>query len=177
MANNAGFSGLQQALGDAIGQINLPGAFNSSAQPNPSNTSTAINMAIVSKGKVQGLIRSMSVDEQFNTVRVKAIGAAISVAIIPGVYEATASLSKAFLFGQTLESALGGGIRPVVGRYQTSPDFTQFYFNVVQLDNQGNPLGVYHDCVLTTLRRAVEIDSVIVMEDATLAIRWSEGQI
>ena len=121
-------------------------------------------MAIVSKGIVQGLIRSLNVDENFNVQRVKAIGSAISVAMIPGVYEATATISKAFIFGQSLESALGGGIRPVVGLYQASPDFTQFYFNI----------GAYHDCVLTTLRRAVEIEGVIIMDDASLMCRWSD---
>jgi hypothetical protein len=170
----SGFAGLQSAIGAAVGNINLPGAFSSSAQPNPKNTTTAVNMAIVSKGIVQGLIRSLNVDENFNVQRVKAIGSAISVAMIPGVYEATATISKAFIFGQSLESALGGGIRPVVGLYQASPDFTQFYFNIVLLDNNNQMLGAYHDCVLTTLRRAVEIEGVIIMDDASLMCRWSD---
>jgi hypothetical protein len=165
---------IQSGIASAIGNVNLPGAFSASLQPNPANTSTAVNLAIVVNGQLQGLIKSLSVDEQFNQQRVRAIGGAVAVAIIPGVYEATASFNKSFIFGQTLETAFGGGIRPVVGQYQANVDFTQFYFNIVELDAQSNALAVYHDCVLMSLRRAVDIDGVIIMEDAQIGIRWSE---
>lgn len=131
-------------------------------------------MAIVANGRLQGLIRSMSVDEQFNVVRVRAINNAVAAAIIPGVYEATASISKSFIFGQSVEGAFGGGLRAVVGEYQGDPDFTKFYFNILQLDNFGNILSVYHDCVLMSVRRSVEIESVVVMDDAQIAIRWAD---
>ncbi len=168
------FGAVQTGIANAVGNLNVPGAFTSSLQPDPGNTSTAVNLAIVVNGQLQGLIKSLSVDEQFNQQRVRAIGGAVSVAIIPGVYEATASFNKSFIFGQTLETAFGGGIRPVVGQYQANADFTQFYFNIVELDVNSNALNVYHDCVLMSLRRAVDIDGVIIMEDAQIAIRWCE---
>ncbi len=168
------YASLQSGIANAVGTVNLPGAFSASLQPNPSNTTTAVNLAIVVNGQLQGLIKSLSVDEQFNVQKVRAIGGAVAVAMIPGVYEATASIDKSFIFGQTLETAFGGGIRPVVGQYQANVDFTQFYFNIVELDANSNALNVYHDCVLMSVRRAVDIDGVIVMESAQIAIRWTE---
>ena len=117
----------------------------------------------------------MSVDEQFNSQRVKAIGSAIDIALLSGVYEATASLNKAFLYGTTIEAAFGGGIRPVVGRYLANPDFTSFYFNIVESNADGTIIAVRHDCVLTSVRRSYEIDGVVIMEDCSILIRWSES--
>jgi len=170
-----GFAGIQQQIQNTVGSVSVPGAFGTSLQPNAGNTTTAVNLLIVVNGIPQGLIKSLSIDEQFNVQRVRAIGSAISVALIPGVYEATASINKSFIYGQTLETAFGGGLRPVVGKYQASADFTQFYFNIVEVDNKGNTLATRHDCVLSSVRRAYEIDGVIIMEDASLLIRWSES--
>jgi hypothetical protein len=170
----AGFAGVQSGIAAAIGQLSVPGAFGSSLQPNAGGTTTALNLVIVANGQPQGLIRSMSIDEQFNVQRVRAIGSAINVALLPGIYEGTGSFAKAFLYGQSLEQALGGGLRPVVGRYQANPDFSQFYFNIVEAGVGGQALAVRHDCVLTSIRRAYEIEQVVVVEDAQFMIRWSE---
>ena len=168
------FTSIQTGVANALGNLNLPGVFTSSLQPNPGNTTTAVNLGIVVNGVLQGLIRSMSVDESFNYQRVPAIGSAVSAALVPGVYEATATCMKTFLFGQTLETAFGGGLRAVTGRYQADPDFTKFYFNIVELDNKGAILAVRHDCVLMSVRSSYEIGQVVIMQDATIAIRWSE---
>lgn len=170
-----GFAGLQNSISQSIGSLNIPSAFGASLQANPANTTTAINLTIVANGIPQGLVRSMNVDEQFNVQRVRAISSAVNVALIPGVYEATAQINKAFLYGVSLESAFGGGIRAVVGKYLASPDFTKFYFNIVTVDNQGRTLKTYHDCMLTSVREAIEIDGVVIMEDASILIRWSDG--
>jgi hypothetical protein len=168
------FANLQNKIGAAVGSLSVPGAFGASLQPNAGLTTTAVSLIIVANGLPQGLIKTMSIDEQFNTQRVKAIGSAIDIALLPGVYEATGTFNKAFLYGTTLEAALGGGIRPVVGRYQTSTDFTQYYFNIVETNASGTPIATRHDCVLTSVRRSYEIDQVVIMEDASFLIRWSE---
>jgi hypothetical protein len=167
------FATLQNTIGTALGQLSVPGAFGASLQPNAGLTTTALNLIIVANGLPQGLIKTMSIDENFNTQRVKAIGSAIDIALLPGVYEATGTFDKAFLYGTTLETALGGGIRPVVGRYLADPDFTKFYFNVVETNANGTVVAERHDCVLTSVRRSYEIDSVVVMENASFLVRWS----
>lgn len=169
----SGFAGLQGKIGAALGQLSVPGAFGANLQPNAGLTTTAVNLIIVANGIPQGLIKTMSIDEQFNTQRVKAIGSAIDIALLPGVYEATGTFNKAFLYGTTLEAALGGGIRPVVGRYQANPDFTKFYFNIVETNANGSVVAERHDCVITSVRRSYEIDQVVIMEDASFLVRWS----
>lgn len=170
-----GYASLQQQISQNVGSIGLPGAFGASLQPNAANTTTAVNLTIVVNGVPQGLIRSMSVDEQFNVQRVRVIGSAVDVAMVPGVYEATAQINKAFLYGVTLETAFGGGIRAVVGKYQADADFTKFYFNILEVDNLGRTLATRHDCMLTSIQRAYEIDQVVVFESASLLIRWTDG--
>lgn len=171
-----GFAGLQQTIAGAIGSLAPPGALSASLQANPSNTTTAINLTIVVKGVPQGLVRSMSIDEEFNYQRVRAISAAVNVALIPGVYEATAQINRAFLYGVTLETAFGGGLRSVIGKYAADPDFTKFYFNIVEVDNLGGTIATRHDCVLTSLRKAYDIDGVVIIEDASILIRWSDSR-
>lgn len=169
-----GFAGLQQSVAGAIGTLTAPGALNATLQANPANTTTAINMTIVVKGVPQGLVRSMNIDEEFNYQRVRAISSAVNVALIPGVYEATAQINRAFLYGVTMETAFGGGLRAVVGKYSADPDFSKFYFNIVEVDNLGNALATRHDCVLTSVRTAYDIDGVVIIQDASLLIRWSD---
>jgi hypothetical protein len=169
-----GFAGLQGAIGASIGSLSVPGAFGASLQPNVGLTTTAVNLILVVNGLPQGLIKTMSIDEQFNTQRVKALGSAVNIALIPGVYEATGTFNKAFLYGTSIEGAFGGGLRPVVGQYQANVDFTQFYFNVVETNAAGAVVAVRHDCVLTSVRRTYEIDQVVIMEDASFMVRWSE---
>jgi hypothetical protein len=168
------YTGLQGAIAGAVGSVSVPGAFKASLQPSAGLTTTAVNLIIVANGIPQGLIKTMSIDEQFNTQRVKAIGAAVDIALIPGIYEASGSFNKAYLYGQTLENALGGGIRPVVGQYQAATDFTDFYFNIVETNANGSVIAVRHDCVLTSIRKTYEIDQVVIMEDASFYVRWSE---
>jgi hypothetical protein len=164
-------SGIAKTVSSALG---VPGAFNASVQGNAALTTTAVNLVLVANGNIQGLVKTMSVDEQFNYQRVKAIGSAIDIALLPGVYEATFTINKAFLYGLTLEGAFGGGIRPVVGKYLTNADFTQFYFNIVEANANGTAVAVRHDCVITSVRRTYEIDQVTIMEDASGMIRWSD---
>jgi hypothetical protein len=171
----SGYGSLQAGIAAAVGAVSVPGAFSASANSNAGNTTTAVNLIIVANGVPQGLIKTMSIDEQFNTQRVKAIGSAIDIALIPGVYEATGTFNKAFLYGTSLSAALGGGLLPVVGRYQAATDFTKFYFNIVESNASGQPIAVRHDCVLTSIRKTYEIDQVVIMEDASFMIRWSES--
>lgn len=166
----AGFTTLQNQVGALIGNLNLPGSFQNSLQPNPGNTTTAVNMVIVVNGVPQGLIRSMSVDENFNFRNVAAVNSAVNVAQLPGVYTASASISRSFLFGQTMETAFGGNLRAVVGQYQATTDPTQLYFTIIEIDNLGNLLATRHNCALWSVRRAIDIDQVVIMEDAQIGI-------
>jgi hypothetical protein len=174
MGAGSGYAALQTGIAGSIGPLTTAGALSASLQPNAGATTTAINLAIVVQGIPQGLISSMTIDEQFNQQRVRAISSAVNVALIPGVYEATAQINRAFLYGVTLETAFGGGLRPVIGKYQANPDFTQFYFVILEINNQGIALATRHDCVLTSLRRAYEINQVVIIEDASILIRWSD---
>ena len=164
------FQTLQQQVGNIIGNLNLPGALSQSLQPNPANTTTAVNLLIVVNGLPQGLIRTMSIDENFNPRNVPAVNSPVNVAQVPGVYTASATITRSFLYGVTLENAFGGQLRAVVGKYQATPDFTKLYFTIVEADNQGNILATRHDCLLWQVRRAVDIDQVIIMEDASIGI-------
>lgn len=168
-----GLSSLASAASSSLGSFGLPGAFGSSLQPNGAATTTAVNVAVVINGVVQGLIRSMRFEEAFDQHLVKVVGGAVGAAIIPGVYTATASVSKVFIFGQDLNTAFGGNVRPIDQKSQTNVDFTKTYFDIVLLDNQGNPLQLFHDCALNSVATSVEIDGVIIMEEASVMIRWS----
>jgi hypothetical protein len=174
MAIPGGYAGIQGTIASAIGGFGVPGAFNQSLQQNPASTTTAVNLVLVVNGQPQGLVKSLSIDEQFNMQRVKALGSAINIALLPGVYEATASVNKAFLYGQSIEGAFGGGLRPVVGKYLADPDFTKFYFNILEATASGITIATRHDCVLTSVRRTYEIDQVVIIEDASILIRWSD---
>jgi hypothetical protein len=166
-----GLAGIAAQVGQAY---SIASALDANLQPSPGNTTTAVNLLVVMKNQVVGLIRSLRVDEQFNYQQARALGLPISAAFVPGVYTASGTVSRAFLLGQTFEQALGGGIRPVVGKSLVSADFTSFYFNIVEVDNNGNPLATRHDCVMSSISRAYEIDQVIIMEDCNLLIRWSD---
>lgn len=168
------FANLQQQVGNVIGNLNLPGALNSSLQPNAGNTTTAVNLLLVINGIPQGLIRTMTVDENFNPRNVPAINSAVDVANVPGIYRATATIDKAFLFGQTLEGAFGGNLKSVVGQFQATADFTKLYFSIVEVDATGNLLAVRHDCMLASVRHAYDIEQVVIMENASVLVRWSD---
>lgn len=170
----AGFSALQSGISSALGSFGLPGALGSSLQPDGSKTTTAVNIAIVINGIVQGLIRSIRFEEGFDQHPVKVVGGAVAAAIIPGVYTGSASVSKVFIFGQDINAAFGGNVRPITGKTQANQDFTKLYFDMVLLDNQGNPMEIFHDCALNSVSTSVEIDGVIIMEDASVVIRWAE---
>ena len=167
-------SGIQNTISSALGSISSPGAFGTNLQSNPANTTTAVNIALVVNGIAQGLIKSFRLEESFDQHGVKVIGSAVNTANIPGVYTASISLSKVFINGLDLNSSFGGNVRPVTGKVQTSADFTQFYFDIVVLDLKGNPVQIFHDCVVNSVSTSVEIDSVIIMEEAQCLVRWSE---
>jgi hypothetical protein len=174
LSSVGGFAGLQNSISANTGSAQVAGAFGAAIAGNAALTTTALNLILVMNGIVQGLIKTMSVDEQFNTQRVKAIGSAVDVALLPGVYEGTFTINKAFLYGQTIDDALGGTVRPVVGQYLQSADFTSFYFNIIEANASGVAVAVRHDCVLTSVRKSYEIDSVTIMEDCSGFFRWSE---
>ena len=165
---------LQGAFAAAQGVQTVPGTGVAGATGNAGLTSTAVNLIIVVNGIPQGLIKTLTIDEQFNYQRVKAIGSAVDVAFVPGVYEATGTINRAFLYGQSIETAFGGGLRAVVGKYQANPDFTSFYFNVIATDVSGSPIAIYHDCIMGSVRKTIEIDQVVIIEDVSLFVRWSE---
>jgi hypothetical protein len=167
------FANLQAQVGNIIGNLAIPGALATSLQPNAANTTTAVNLLIVVNGLPQGLIRTMTIDETFNPRNVPAINSAVDVANVPGIYRATATIDKAFLFGVTLEAAFGGSLRAVVGPYQSTPDFTKLYFSIVEVNNQGSILAARHDCLLASVRHAYDIESVVIFENANILIRWS----
>lgn len=167
------FGPLQTQVGNIIGNLGIPGALATSLQPNAANTTTAVNLLIVVNGLPQGLIRTMTIDETFNPRNVPAINSAVDVANVPGIYRATATIDKAFLFGVSLEAAFGGNLRAVVGQYQASADFTKLYFQIVEVNNQGSILAARHDCILASVRHAYDIESVVIFENANVLIRWS----
>jgi hypothetical protein len=168
------FSNLQAQVGSIIGNLSIPGALATSLQPNAAATTTAVNLLLVVNGLPQGLIRTMTVDETFNPRNVPAINSAVDVANVPGIYRATATIDKAFLFGVSLEAAFGGNLRSVVGAYQSTPDFTKLYFSIVEVNNQGGILAARHDCLLASVRHAYDIESVVIFENANVIIRWSD---
>ena len=174
MSTSSLTNGIQSTIANTLGSISTPGAFGTSLQSNPANTTTAVNIALVVNGVAQGLIRSVRLEESFDQHGVKVVGSAVNTANIPGVYSATISLSKVFINGIDLNTAFGGNIRPVTGKVQTSPDYTKFYFDIVVLDLTGKPIQIFHDCALNSVSTSVEIDSVIIMEEATCVVRWSE---
>lgn len=174
MSALGGFASLQAGIQANTSGLGVPGAFGAAVAGNAALTTTALNLILVANGQAQGLVKTMSVDEQFNTQRVKAIGSAIDIAFLPGVYEATFTIDKAYLYGQTLETAFGGGIRPVIGKYLSNPDFTSFYFNVVVANASGTAIAVYHDCVITSVRKTFEIDQIVIYENASGLVRWTE---
>lgn len=162
------------AVAQAGASVTIPGVQTGSVGPNPANTTTAVNGAIVVNGQVQGLLRSVRAENNFNLKSQPAIGSAIMVAIIPGVYEGSASYEKSFLFGQTLESAAGNILLPVVQQNLGSNDFTKSYFNMITLDNNANPRDTYHDCMIASKTEAIAIEQVIITEDASILFRWKE---
>lgn len=168
------FAGVQAGVQTQLGSVALSSAFTGNQQQNPSNTTTAVNLLIVVNGIAQGLIQSLRINESFSVMPVKAIGSAVDVAKIPGVYQASGTIDRMFIFGQTMEQSFGGSIRAVVGKNQLTPDFTQLYFNIVEVDNQGNALATRHDCMLNSISRVYDINGVIIGENADIAIRWSD---
>lgn len=167
------FGGLQQGVAAALGTVSLANAFASSQQPQQGITTTAVNLLIVVNGIAQGLIQSMRVNENFNVRPVVAIGSPVRVANIPGIYESTATIDRAFVFGQTMESAFGGNLRAVIGKQQAQVDFTKLYFNIVEVAADGSPLGTRHDCILNSVSRTYDIGGVIIMENSDITIRWA----
>jgi len=166
-------SGVQGAINQAIGSFNLPGALSTTVAPSPGATTTAVNGLLVVNGAVQGLVRSLRVDEGFGVQGPKAIGSAVRVALVPGVYEGSGSIERSFLFGQSLTQAFGNLLLPIIGKNLASNDFTQSYFNLITLDNQGNPRKTYHDCMFSSISEAISIDQVVIVQDAQLMIRWA----
>jgi hypothetical protein len=65
-------------------------------------------------------------------------------------------------------------VRPVEGKTAVSNDFTQFYFDIVEVDAVGNTIKVLHDCALASESTAYDIDSVVIMEEASIFVRWIE---
>jgi hypothetical protein len=171
-------STISNAINTAVGQSGLssviPGVQTGSVAPNPANTTTAVNAGIVINGQLQGLLKSFRVEHNFNIKPQTAIGAAIRIALIPGVYEGSGSFEKSFLFGQTLESAAGNILLPVIQQNLANNDFTKSYFNTITLDNNGNPLNTYHDCMIATKTEVIAIEQVVITEDASVLYRWYE---
>jgi hypothetical protein len=79
-----------------------------------------------------------------------------------------------FLFGLDLNDVMGGNVRPVSGKRAPTNDFTQFYFTLVEVDALGNTIKVLHDCALASESTAYDIDSVVIMEEASVYVRWVE---
>ena len=150
------------------------GAVVQNLQPNASANTTATSLLVMIQGIPQGLLRSIRIERGYDQHRIKVIGAPINAAIIPGVTEPTATISKAFLFGLDINAVMGGNVRPVQGKRSPTNDFTQFYFNIVEVDAEGNTLAVYHDCALASESRGTDIDSVIMIEEASIFVRWVE---
>jgi hypothetical protein len=165
---------LSKNLQGALGDFGTASALSSGLQPNSARNTTATNLMIVVDGIPQGLLRSVRVEKPYDQHRIKVLGAVVNAAIVPGVTEPSASISKVFLFGQTLNDAFGGNIRPVVGKRAPTNDFTKFYFDIVEIDALGNPLTILHDCALASESKAYDIDSVIIMEEASIYVRWIE---
>lgn len=170
---SAGSLALQLA-GSLGSQFGTNGALNKNLQPDPSKNTTATNLLIVVNGVPQGLLRSVRVEKPYDQHRIKVLSSPIDAAIVPGVTEPSASVSKVFLFGQSLNDVFGGNIRPVVGKRAPTNDFTKFYFDIVEIDAVGNILTILHDCALASESKAYDIDSVIIMEEAQIYVRWVE---
>lgn len=168
----SGFATVQNRIAAQLGSSTLSAA-TSSIAPTAGQTTTAVNMLIVVNNNVQGLIKNLTYDESYDYHREKAISSAVPVAFIPGVYEANGSIEKLFLFGETIDAAFGAGLRAVTGTQQTTADPSQLYFNIVTVDNQGNALQTFHDCVLIRARRSTDIDSVIIVDNIDIWMRWS----
>ena len=167
-------SALSSAVSNALGDYGVPNALQASLQPNPAKSTSATSLLISVQGIPQGLLKSINAERPYNAQRVKVIGSSIDAAIVPGVTEPTLTVTKVFLFGIDLNAAFGGNIRPVVGKRAPTNDFTKFYFDVVAVDALGNTVRVYHDCALSSESTATEVESVIMMETATLMCRWVE---
>lgn len=170
------FGSALAGLAGTLGNSGLQSALNTNLQPNPAKNTTATSLLITVQGIPQGLLRSVRVERPYDQHRVKVLSASIDAAIVPGVTEPSASISKVFLFGQDLNDVFGGGIRPVQGKRAPTNDFTQFYFDIVEVDALGNTLRVLHDCALASESTAVDIDSVIIMEEASIYVRWIEDK-
>ena len=167
-------SALSSAVSGALGNFGIPNALNANMQPDPTRNSTATSLLIVIQGIPQGLLRSVNVERPYDQHRVKVIGSSVDAAIVPGVTEPTATISKVFLFGMDLNSAMGGNVRPVLGKRAPTNDFTSFYFDLVEVDANGVTLRTLHDCALSSESTAVDIDSVLIIESATIFVRWVE---
>ena len=167
-------SALSSAVSTALGDFGVPNALQTNLQPNPAASTTATSLLISVNGIPQGLLRSLNTERPYDQHRVKVIGSSIDAAIVPGVTEPTATINKVFLFGLDLNSVFGGNVRPVIGKRAPTNNFTSFYFDVVEIDALGNTIKVLHDCALATESSAVDIDSVIIMETATIMVRWVE---
>lgn len=165
---------LQSTIASALGGFGIPSLGSANLQPNPQRNTTATSLTIVVNGQVQGLIRSLRVERPYDQHRIKVIGSVVNAGFVPGVFEPSASISKIFLYGQDIAIAFGGTIRPVNGTQSVTNDFTQFYFNIVEVDALGNTIKEYHDCVLASESKSVDIDSVIIMEEASIYIRYVE---
>ncbi len=171
MSFTSALRGLSGTLGDTGVQ-----AVATNLQPDPTQNTTATSLLVMIKGIPQGLLRSIRIERGYDQHRIKVLGASINAAIIPGVTEPSATISKVFLFGLDINDVMGGNVRPVQGKRAPTNDFTQFYFDIVEVDATGNTLAVYHDCVLANESRGTDIDSVIIMEEASLYIRWCEDR-
>jgi hypothetical protein len=165
---------LSSAVSGSLGKFGVPNALGANLQPDPTRNSTATSLLIVVKGIPQGLLRSVNVERPYDQHRVKVIGSSIDAAIVPGVTEPTATVTKVFLFGKDINSSFGGNIRPVVGTSAPTNDFTTFYFNIVEIDAKGATLRTLHDCALSSESTAVDIDSVIIIETCSIHVRWIE---
>jgi len=167
-------SALSNAVTTALGDFGVPNALQANLQPDPSRSTTATSLLISVQGIPQGLLRSINTERPYDQHRVKVIGSPVDAAIVPGVTEPTATINKVFLFGLDINASFGGNVRPVQGKRAVSNDFTQFYFDIVEIDAKGNTLRVLHDCALSSESTATDIDSVLIMETATIFVRWVE---
>jgi hypothetical protein len=165
---------VSSAITGALGSFGVPNALSANLQPNPAATTTATSLLISIEGIPQGLLRSINSERPYDQHRVKVIGASIDAVIVPGVTEPSLTLNKVFMFGLDLNTVMGGKIRPVVGKRAVSNDPTYGYFDIVEIDARGNTICVYHDCALGSESRAVDIDSVIIMETCSVMCRWVE---
>jgi hypothetical protein len=165
---------LSNAVSNALGSFGVPSALQTNLQPNAAKSTTATSLLISIEGIPQGLLRSANSERPYDQHRVKVIGSSVDAAIVPGVTEPTLTISKVFLFGLDLNAAMGGNIRPVQGKRAPTNDFTSYYFQIIEIDALGNTVRVFHDCALSSESTAVDIDSVLIMETASVFCRWIE---